>query len=134
MKHIKLFEEVSSAIPSNHTPESIRSMSVDDLEKTVEIYYRDGKKDEAHSLISIWLDRNPFASLSDEDMVKFSNFLEKYDALDLFDEEKFLDREAMAKNIKMGGNTSELEYEIRQLEAELARKKELLNRIKGLKY
>ena len=35
MKHIKLFEEVSSALPSGHTAQSISRMSVDDLDKAV---------------------------------------------------------------------------------------------------
>lgn len=134
MKHIKLFEEVSSALPSKHTAESIRRMSVDELDKVVEIYHREGKKDEAHSLIKIWLDSNPYTSLSGDDLSKFVNFMEKCDALDLFDQEKVLNGRAMEQYIKMGGNPRRLEYEIRELEAKLAEKKELLDRIKGLKY
>ena len=130
MKHIKLFEEISSAMPSKHTADSIRSMSVDDLERAIEIYHREGNKEEANSVISIWIDSNPFKSLSMDDQIKFTNFMEKYP--DLGDEERFLNRQAMDQNIKMGGDTSKLESEIRELEARVAQKKALLNRIKGL--
>jgi hypothetical protein len=130
MKHIKLFEEISSAMPSKHTADSIRSMSVDDLERAIEIYHREGNKDEANSVISIWLDSNPWGSLSMDDMMKFTDFMEKYP--DLGSEERFADRQAMEYNIKMGGDTSKLEYEIKQLELMLANQKSLLQRIKGL--
>jgi hypothetical protein len=130
MKHIKLFEEISSVMPSKHTADSIRSMSVDDLERAIEIYHREGNKDEANSVISIWLDSNPWGSLSMDDMTKFTDFMEKYP--DLGSEERFADRQAMAQNIKMGGNTYKLESEIKELEIRVAQKKALLQRIKGL--
>lgn len=134
MRYIKLFEEVFSTIPTKHTKDSIKSMSIDDLGKALEIYHKEGRNNEIISVIDIWVgqDGNKIISLSGEDKIKFLDILDKYEDLRLRTERN-KDLEAMSKYIKSG--VSEIRDTIKNLEERLDRyKKNLESALRNEEY
>jgi hypothetical protein len=56
MKHIKLFEQVSSVLPKVFTTQEIKNMTQDEFFQAMEMYYREKNPEQAWTLFQIWTD------------------------------------------------------------------------------
>ena len=56
MKHIKLFEQVSSELPRVFTTQEIKNMTQDEFFKVMEMYYREKNSEQAWTLMQVWTD------------------------------------------------------------------------------
>jgi len=54
MKHIKLFEQLSSELPRVFTTEEIKNMTQDEFLKVMDMYYNENNTEQAHTLFNIW--------------------------------------------------------------------------------
>ena len=59
MKHIKLFEQISSELPKVFTREEIKNMTQEEFFKVMEMYYREHNSSQAFTLMQIMLDSKP---------------------------------------------------------------------------
>jgi len=54
MKHIKLFEQVSSVLPKVFTTQEIKNMTQDEFFQVMEMYYREKNPEQAWTLMQVW--------------------------------------------------------------------------------
>ena len=55
MKHIKLFEQLSSVLPKVFTTQEIKNMTQDEFFKVMEMYYREKNPEQAWTLMQVWI-------------------------------------------------------------------------------
>lgn len=64
MKHIKLFEEISSELPKVFTREEIKNMTQEEFFEVMEMYYKEHNSAQAFTLLQIWVDSHPELSVN----------------------------------------------------------------------
>ena len=81
MKHIKLFEQVSSELPKVFSTDEIKNMTQDEFFEVMEMYYKEKNSEQAWTLFQIWTDwhreelRNKMTSEFAEKFSKYGEFI-----------------------------------------------------------
>lgn len=78
MKHIKLFEQISSEIPKVFTKEEIKNMTQEEFFEVMEMYYKEHNSTQAFTLLQIWVDSHLEEIREDfyTKLNKYANFID----------------------------------------------------------
>ena len=83
MKHIKLFEQLSSELPRVFTTEEIKNMTQDEFFRVMDMYYNENNVEQGLTLFNIWMKSHPEArELSNHSFAiklgKYEDFLQEF--------------------------------------------------------
>lgn len=136
MRHIKLFEQISSVLPKVFTTQEIKNMTEDEFFRVMEMYYNEPNPDQAYTLFQVWISAHPEAENNNDwynKISKYFNFLDNRRngregiLKDMRDLERDLSLERSEKYIK------DLSMEIQRDEEALMRKKKELEELKKVR-
>ena len=125
MKHIKLFEQVSSVLPKAFTTQEIKNMTQDEFFQVMEMYYREPNTDQAFTLLQVWAEAHPEAKNDYDWNSKLGKYVVFLDNASLFDGGK--GRSSKMDDLKRELGLERLDWQsIDDLRQEIARDEEKL--------